>query len=791
MDQLNASKYRYDLDGLRGLAIAFVVIFHVFVGKVSGGVDVFLLLSGYFFLGAQLRYATRPGANLNPWWPIWRTIRRLVPSLAVVLGATALAVAVFTPELRNLNLARQLEASIGYYQNWELATQGAEYGAASTTVSPLQHLWSMAVQGQFYVGAIVFATIVALIAKFRFAADKPVSAARLAAPILALVTAASLGYATYLHGENQALNYYSTFTRLWEMTLGALLALFATRVHLNIKLRRAFAIIGVVMVLTTGLLFDGAALFPGPAALYPLGGAALVVLGGGAGSGWLASRFMRWLGQVAYPLYLWHWPLLIVSTVYLNMPSPSVWLGIAVIGVSLVLADLTHRFIEEPLKQHGKRPVAGEARVCQARAGLRTSWPPRLRLAGGLVIVAMVASLVYVPQLWRQQVAALADARLDPVLYPGAAALGLSRIPAAKPMPDPYLLADSVSPAWQDGCMSFLHDNPEELVIDREPGKCIYGDRDADKLVYVIGGSHAEQWMAALDLLGKEHGFRVVPIVRQACPAYVEERDDNFSADCSAFNKKLLARIKLDKPDVVISNSTRPLLEKARFVDEAPVSYRTLWDFLQREGISFVGLRDNPWFLNPDGTGQMVSQCFEQHQDITKCGRTRAEVYAPVDPAAQYLNAPNQVAVDTADWFCPNGHCPPVIGNIYVYRDGNHMSDDYVLSLAPLLWESMKDVVLNAPVREAERPASARKYGHKAGAGTASASSQQKSTSGVTSTSEAEAETSEPEAALLEPDQIYPRTFYNDNYGAYDPTDEGVGFTSIEEFESYNRSVLR
>ena len=121
MEQLNVSKYRYDLDGLRGLAIAFVVIFHVFVGKVSGGVDVFLLLSGYFFLGAQLRYAVRENANLNPWWPLWRTIRRLVPALVLVLGATTLAVAYLTPELRNLNLANQLEASLGYYQNWELA----------------------------------------------------------------------------------------------------------------------------------------------------------------------------------------------------------------------------------------------------------------------------------------------------------------------------------------------------------------------------------------------------------------------------------------------------------------------------------------------------------------------------------------------------------------------------------------------------------------------------------------------------------------------------------------------
>ena len=73
-DAVRNFRYRYDLDGLRGIAIALVVFYHVFVGRVSGGVDVFLLLSGYFFLGSQLRYAAKPNASLNPWWPIWRTL---------------------------------------------------------------------------------------------------------------------------------------------------------------------------------------------------------------------------------------------------------------------------------------------------------------------------------------------------------------------------------------------------------------------------------------------------------------------------------------------------------------------------------------------------------------------------------------------------------------------------------------------------------------------------------------------------------------------------------------------
>ena len=77
--------------------------------------------------------------------------------------------------------------------------------------------------------------------------------------------------------------------------------------------------------------------------------------------------------------------------------------------------------------------------------------------------------------------------RLDPTLYPGAAALGAARIPEVEPQPDPYMLADLVSPAWKDGCMSFLHDNPEEIAIDRYPEKCVYGDKSADKLVSLDG----------------------------------------------------------------------------------------------------------------------------------------------------------------------------------------------------------------------------------------------------------------------------------------------------------------
>ena len=238
-------RYRYDLDGLRGIAIALVVIYHVFVGRVSGGVDVFLLLSGYFFLGSQLRYAAKPNASLNPWWPIWRTLRRLVPSLVLVIGVTYILVRIFTPELMRTELAQQITATMLYFQNWELARQNADYTAASASTSPLQHMWSMAVQGQFYIMGIAFALILAAIMKLRPAPDpKRLKQVRfptvnqIAGPILIVVTVASFAYASRDGLYGTAANYYSTWSRAWELTLGAVLAIYGTKWNISTSYRK-------------------------------------------------------------------------------------------------------------------------------------------------------------------------------------------------------------------------------------------------------------------------------------------------------------------------------------------------------------------------------------------------------------------------------------------------------------------------------------------------------------------------------------------------------------------------
>lgn len=680
------NRYRYDLDGLRGIAIGFVVLFHVFVGRVSGGVDVFLLLSGYFFLGSQLRYASRPNASLNPWWPIWRTARRLLPAMVTVLGVLVLIAVFFIPSLQRPEIIDQLIASLLYYQNWELLAQEAAYDVASSETSPLQHLWSMSVQGQFYIFGILFAIVLAF-----FFRKSPAHLASVAGPILVAITIASFIYAVGLQGANQPLNYYSSFSRAWELTLGGVLAIYAPLIRFPGLLREIATAVGLFMVLTTGIFFDGAVAFPGPAALFPIGGAVLIILGGtdtNRVSSFLSTKAMRWLGEVAYPLYLWHWPLLIIATIIVGQEQPSVGVGIIVVALSLVLADLTHRFIEEPLRQRRKRPLRGDAPAKVAINELKTSRPAQLRAVGGGVIAVALVGMFSVIPAQNAQISAAAEP-LDPQLYPGYAAFHGAEVPAVEHQPDPELISAVYPPVGADACMAFSADPADKFVThahdDPDNDPCVYGDPNSETEIYLIGGSHAEQWSAPLDIIGKEQGIKIVPLLRQGCPFYLEmPAGDSGDETCLEWNHNAFDILVESDPDLVISTTTRPINEETgEGPDVVPLHYAHAWTALHAQEIPFLGLRDNPWGFSPAGDQRMNRTiCMANEENPELCGAERSRVYAPVDPAAEILNPqPGMQAVDTADWFCTPEFCPPVIGNIYVYRDNDHLSTAYMETL--------------------------------------------------------------------------------------------------------------
>ena len=699
VEQPSKPGYLPALDGLRGVAIALVVVFHVFVGRVSSGVDVFLFLGGVLFVNTQLSNATREG-GLTAGQSALRLVRRLFPALLLVVATATVVLILTEPPVGWRTPLEQAAAGVLHVENWYLYEKTSGYATATAAAPPFQHLWSMSVQLQIYL------VIIAVVYAVCWAARKLGFRARRAlAVVLALATAASFAAATGLliagYGD---LNYYATYTRFWEIGLGGLFGLWALkrRPALNTGAQVA-AGVGLATICLVGLVIDGQAQFPGPAALIPLGAAALIVLASmgrarGGIVGLLESGPARTLGAWSYSLYLWHWPILIVATVVAGQETPSVGLGVTVVAVSLVLADLTHRFVERPLRQHARRPAAGERRARAALSQLRSSWPPRLRLIAGVVVAVLIAGLALLPAGWARYVAKQEAIGLDENLYPGAAAIEGAPVPEAEPQPPVSQLSMFVSDERLLGCFQDHNAGPLPVPIEErqkeDPNACVFGDPEGDTTVVALGGSHTQQWLPALNELGAANGVRIIPLTRSQCPPVLPVESESFQDNCYTFNEIALDRIASWEPDLVLTTGTRPFNRGGHPRELVPLSYIAMWNALKDIGVPVALLRDNPWMYDANEETWNPSVCEAEGGSEEFCGIPAEYFYQDEDPAEEYVwNVPGFETIDTREWFCPDGFCPPVIGNLRVYFDSNHVEHRYAETLAPLLWGQLEPII--------------------------------------------------------------------------------------------------
>src|SRR4051794_7648256 len=406
--------YRPELQGLRGLAVALVVVYHVWLNRVSGGVDVFFLVSGFLLTGQLVRAAERGPLGLRRRWS--RTLLRIGPAALAVLVSVAVAGFALLPEGRWAQTIRELLASALFLQNWQLAADAVDYGARNNVASVVQHFWSLSVQVQFFV---VWPLVVALVVLSARGQQERLHT-RLTLTSLGIF-AASLSYSITLTATDQPLAYFDSVTRLWEFALGALLALWIDRIALGRRARVLMGWAGVVGLLLCGVVLQVGSVFPGYAALWPTVCGGLVLLAGRSGSRvgadrLLGARPVRYLGDISFALYLWHWPLLVLYLVSRDREDVGAAGGAAVIGLSLVLAVLTHRLVERPVLARMTAPGSG-----------------RRFAATAAVLVLLVAGG------WQ---AALAERAEQPgtvgdAFHPGAAALGDDDVIAAPLLPAP------------------------------------------------------------------------------------------------------------------------------------------------------------------------------------------------------------------------------------------------------------------------------------------------------------------------------------------------------------------
>ena len=712
----NKFSYLTHVDGLRGFAIGLVVFFHVFVGKVSSGVDVFLFIGGLLFLTTQMKNASNP-QGLTFTQSFTRIIRRLAPTLIVVSSIITIAAMIIYPPAEWSRIFRDVSSAVLYFINWTFAFSGESYISAGQEASLFQHMWSMSVQLQIYLFIMVIVYVLAQVFSVRYTQNKS-SWEKTIYIIIGIVPIASFVYATWLNTYNQTLNYYSTVSRFWEIGCGALFGALLLRHCMFMKvLRHILGIIGFILIIFTGVVLNGVEQFPGYLTIVPLLGALFIICAGqlpfGEQRTWknlgvikvLETRPLLFVGKISYSLYLWHWALLILVIHFTEQEKVSVWLGLVVIALSILLATATLYCVEKPLRQKEK-PFRSQAftvkYIKKAWQKSDVLWKPITAIILTIVCIFTASSpLLFTAHSEIQKYAAQRAIDKHGGLYetyPGARILANNNknYPNNVPIqPSPHdEVKEMMPPTWYDECYTGF-DN-DELVWQGKDGKdCVYGDPHSDNTLYVIGGSHSEQYMTALDDIGKKDGIKIIPIIKMGCPMVNEGKwnGEDFS-DCDRWADKANRWI-IDNPPTmgVLLTSTRPHTILGKGQDMVPPEYHDVFKQYDEAGIHIFTIRDNPWMMqtDPDTNEETDSQkdvrlCISNGNNPQDCGAVQKNALADTNPAIEgYRDIENITHIDFTPLFCQDGTCPAIIGNVLVYRDSHHLTNLFVKTMSPFI----------------------------------------------------------------------------------------------------------
>lgn len=696
------------IDGLRGVAILMVVIFHLFIFKVSSGVDIFLFISGVFLLSSQINNFSGD-KQIHITQSLLRIIRRLTPNMVVITGAGTLILMFIYAPSDWWDVFRDAQSSMLYVINWKLTYSGEQYTSIGNNPSAFQHLWSMSVQFQIFISVIVLTYIVSLICK-----HNKQHMQRVLYPLIAVLSVASFSYATYMHNINQLENYYSTFSRFWEIGVGILCGFVVTNhVVLTRWLRIVAGLAGIVLISWTGIFFDGVNQFPGALTLVPLSGAFLIIWSGisyeheertlsnlGVAK-ILEHPVFLFIGKISYSLYLWHW--IIGIALRKVMEGNNVYvINTCVIIISVLLSIITSTYVDIPLRQ-GKKPLYANAFSFSYVQNSLFRSRRYLKIGAVLVIIIWLlnATSVYAFQGYNNYKSYRADSISKKYggffnAYPGARAIINEDYPRDVGVePNPHDDIFSMMPVnWYDGCYTGSGDDQVKLTKD-DGSPCYYGDVTSQKTLYLIGGSHSEQYLTALDNIGKKRNIRVVPIIKMGCPLVNEGKwDGSDFSDCDRWSENALTWMEQNPPTVgFFITSTRPTTLKGQGVDRVPDNYVTLFERLSAIGKTIYAVRDNPWIMVKDTlTHKTVDiqlnarNCISGGGTSVECGNRTEDVLAEVNPALEaYKGIPHVKHIDFSPLLCFDGNCPAVIGNVLVYRDSNHFTDVFVQSMEPFI----------------------------------------------------------------------------------------------------------
>jgi peptidoglycan/LPS O-acetylase OafA/YrhL len=669
------------IQALRALAVTAVVVDHAFPHALPGGfagVDIFFVISGFLITGHLMREIEERRFSFAGFY--LRRARRLLPAAVLVLAVTAVATLVLLPPAWHAQTLQGVAAAAVYAVNWWLAASAVDYFADGGITSPVNHYWSLSVEEQFYL--IWPALIVAALAGARAAGWR---GGRVVAGVLAGVVVLSFAAGLFAMAEDRTAAYFVTQGRAWEFAVGGLAALVQ---RAGVGAGRAgpwlLAAGWGVLAAEMARLHPGAEVPGRDAVPVVLATAVLLVLGDRHGLA-PAARAMalapvRWLGDVSYSLYLWHWPLIVFAPFALGVEEVGVPAMLGVLALALMLSQATHAGVEN----RWRRPQPG-ARARPAGVALAGWLGLSLAAGGGAWAVAGL-------RLAEAEAVALRlhDLSVDPPACFGArAAEPGARCPAPHRLADP----DYALQTWESQRVPV----PNGTLCQTAPGEatpapCAFGAAEGEERarIALLGDSHAGMWGAALATFAEAEGIRVEVWLASSCAATEDAASfalylaPDRRPGCLAWRRAATHAILADRriETVVVSANAHA---QARWTGEAwaeddGAGFAALWQRLIAAGKRVVVLDDVPML-----PARLPDCLARPHDPADPCAHPAAAVpeVTVLGRAVARLPAGAVTHVTFRDVFCDAATCHAVVGGLPAYMDADHISAPLARTLAP------------------------------------------------------------------------------------------------------------
>lgn len=694
------SPRRADIQGLRAILMVQVLLFHAWNIGSPIGIDAFIAVSAYLMTASFLR---RSEAGQMPFFvERWaNTFKRLLPPLVVVVLATLGASLAILRADRWREIAVQAIASLTYWENWRLVEVSADYYADDYALSsPLQHLWSMSMQGQVFLAWPLILTCCVLLA--RRLGRSPRALATIA---FTAIAAASLFWLLFLSPADGSV-YFDTRARIWEFALGSIVAAVGPRLRVPERVARLAVLVALATLLVYCLVSIGE--YPGPMAAVPILCVAVLLsftplVQGNAVDRLLSARPLVGMGDISYAVYLVHWPIFVLYLAVIDAPSLGFLEGVVLIAISIAVGWLLTHLIDDPLRRLPWANRSTATKGAMVVASLAVGLIPASAVY--LWITARAADLEKTQDDVSQEVV-YEDARenlteLIPLSGPGSDAhpgarilLGHAQAEFAGVPPIPDALTARQQPGYDGTCDPLL---AEFLGRDGARFCTTLGDAEtAEKTILLAGSSHTQQLvMWQIPPLIESQSWAALAALYPGCPW---TSPGEYSQKCSAQNARLAAYVDQHPPDyafLVVTQST-PDTPDEYLVPGVVEMVQQLTD----RGIPVFGVSDS---LRSRDNLYDCSDSRPVSKPIGGCLLSEDDHFASRDVLEPLLDIEGYHHIEMRDAYCVDGVCPTIIGNIMVYFDSNHVTTAYSRSVGPYFSQRALDAIRDYETAHSQR----------------------------------------------------------------------------------------